>query len=130
MIRAKARGEAVPTGRRRRRRAAAAAAPPAGQARRQEEIKTAEARPSLVWLGDAGLKELADRLNAEFGAGTVTIVQAGLLVPAEKLVDGRPLPPRPEPDQVRLPRQPPERPLRGLHRGQLPARQHRRTPAS
>ena len=47
-----------------------------------------------------------------------------------KLVDGRPLPPRPEPDPVRLPRQPPERPLRGLHRGQLPARQHRPTPAS
>ena len=49
-------------------------------------MKRAEARPSLVWLGDAGLKELADRLNAEFGAGTVTIVQAGLLVPPEKLV--------------------------------------------
>nr|WP_240911278.1 NADH-quinone oxidoreductase subunit C [Paludisphaera soli] len=49
--------------------------------------KQAVARPSAVWLGDAGLAELADRLNAELGAGTAAIVQAGLLIPAEKLVD-------------------------------------------
>ena len=70
------------------------------------------------------LKELAGRLDAEFGAGTATIVQAGLLVPRRQARRRRPLPPRQEPDQLRLPRQPPERPLRGLHRGQLPARQH------
>ena len=62
------------------------AAPAQPRQARRKKVKRAEARPSLVWLGDAGLKELADRLNAEFGAGTVAIVQAGLLVAAEKLV--------------------------------------------
>lgn len=47
--------------------------------------KVAEARPSLVWLGDAGLKELADRVNARLGAETVSIVLAGLLVPPARL---------------------------------------------
>jgi len=51
-----------------------------------KKIKTAQARPSLRWLGDAGLGELADRLNAEFGPGTASVVMAGLLLPAEKLV--------------------------------------------
>src|SRR5262249_46692511 len=51
------------------------------------KAKRAEARPSLVWLGDEGLKELAARLDSELGAGTATIVQAGLLIPAGKLVE-------------------------------------------
>jgi NADH-quinone oxidoreductase subunit C/D len=62
----------------------APAAKPAGKP--AKKVKRAEARPSLVWLGDAGLGELADRLNNEFGAGTVQVVQAGLLVATEKLV--------------------------------------------
>ncbi|MDB5352421.1 MAG: NADH-quinone oxidoreductase, subunit [Planctomycetota bacterium] len=51
-----------------------------------KKIKTAEARPSLVWLGNAGLKDLEGRLNAEFGEGTATIVMAALLIPTEKLL--------------------------------------------
>ena len=62
----------------------AAAAPAA--AKPAKKAKRAVARPSLVWLGDEGLKELAARLDAELGAGTVSIVQAGLLVAPEKLV--------------------------------------------
>ncbi len=62
-----------------------AAAKPAGKP--AKKVKKAEARPSLVWLGDDGLQELADRLNAEFGAGTATIIQAGLLIPADRLVE-------------------------------------------
>nr|WP_315850949.1 NADH-quinone oxidoreductase subunit D [Planctomyces sp. SH-PL62] len=56
-------------------------------ARPVKKAKQAVARPSLVWLGDLGLADLADRLNAEFGAGTASIIRAGLLIPAEKLVD-------------------------------------------
>jgi NADH-quinone oxidoreductase B subunit len=52
-----------------------------------KKIKTAEARPSLRWLGDEGLKELVGRLDAEFGGGTATVIMAGLLIPAEKLRD-------------------------------------------
>ena len=61
-------------------------APAAKPAAKVKKIKRAEARPSLVWLGDAGLNELADRLNTKLGAGTATIIQAGLLVPPEKLL--------------------------------------------
>ncbi len=85
LIRAKARGEAA-----RRRHAApapAAEAKPAPAAKPAKKTKRAEARPSLVWLGDAKLQELADRINAELGAGTVSIIQAALLVPTDKLVD-------------------------------------------
>jgi NADH-quinone oxidoreductase B subunit len=49
--------------------------------------KKAEAKPTLVWLGDEGLKQLSDRLDQKFGGGTSTIVQAGLLIPAAKLID-------------------------------------------
>ncbi len=84
MIRAKARGERLPD----------AAAAPAGAkpspppaAKPAKKAKRAEARPSLVWLGDAKLAELAGRINTELGAGTVTIIQAGLLVKTDKLVD-------------------------------------------
>jgi NADH-quinone oxidoreductase subunit C/D len=86
MIRAKSRGEAVPDG------AAAAPAPaaeakPAPAAKAGKKVKRAEARPTLVWLGDAKLKELAERINTGLGAGTVSIVQAGLLVKTDKLID-------------------------------------------
>jgi len=60
-----------------------AAAKPAKPAKK---VKRAEARPSLVWLGNVGLKELADRINAEVGADTVSIVQAALLVKPEALL--------------------------------------------
>jgi NADH-quinone oxidoreductase B subunit len=87
MIRAKARGEAAP--------AAVGTAAPAGNGepaaaptpKPAKKAKRAEARPSLVWLGNERLKELAARLNAEFGPGTASIVQAGLLIPADKLVE-------------------------------------------
>lgn len=85
MIRAKARGEAVPEAA----GAAAEAAPaPAAKpaAKPGKKVKVAEARPSLRWLGDEGLNELATRINAEFGADTVKIVHAGLLVEPAKLV--------------------------------------------
>jgi NADH-quinone oxidoreductase B subunit len=83
MIRAKARGEAVPEGA----APAAASPPPAPAARGGKKPKRAEARPSLVWLGEKGLKELADRLNGEFGGGTATVIQAALDIPAGKLVE-------------------------------------------
>ncbi len=51
-----------------------------------KKAKRAVAQPTLVWLGEEGLNALAGRLDAEFGAGTATIIQAGLLIPAEKLV--------------------------------------------
>ncbi len=51
-----------------------------------KKIKTAEARPSLVWLGDLELKQLEERINAEFGAGTAQVVMAGLLIEPAKLV--------------------------------------------
>jgi NADH-quinone oxidoreductase B subunit len=84
LIRAKARGEARPE--------APAAAPaaevkPAPAAKPVKKVKKAEARPSLVWLGAEKLQELAARLNAELGRGSVTTIQAGLLIPADKLVE-------------------------------------------
>jgi len=85
LIRAKARGETLPAAGSAAPAAAAAAAAPAA-AKPAKKAKRALARPSLVWLGDEGLKELAARLDAELGAGTVSIVQAGLLVASEKLV--------------------------------------------
>jgi NADH-quinone oxidoreductase subunit C/D len=62
----------------------APAAKPAGKPTKKQ--KKAEARPSLRWIGEVGLKQLVDRLNAKLGAGTGTIIQAGILIPAEKLV--------------------------------------------
>jgi NADH-quinone oxidoreductase subunit C/D len=84
LIRAKARGEAVPDG---AAPATATEAKPAPAAKGVKKVKRAEARPTLVWLGDARLKELAERINSELGAGTVSIVQAALLVKTEKLID-------------------------------------------
>ncbi|MFO0890089.1 MAG: NADH-quinone oxidoreductase subunit D [Isosphaeraceae bacterium] len=81
LIRAKARGESPAAA------PAAAPAPAAPAPKAGKKPKRAEARPSLVWLGDEGLKELAGRLQAEFGKDAVSIVQAGLLVAPAKLVD-------------------------------------------
>jgi len=85
LIRAKARGEAAPGADGGAPATEAAAPKPA--AKPAKKIKRAEARPSLVWLGEAGLRELSDRLNAKFGPATSTIIQAGLLVPSQILVD-------------------------------------------
>ena len=65
----------------------AAETKPAPAAKSAKKIKRAEARPTLVWLGAARLEELSQRINAEFGVGTVTIIQAGLLVETDRLVD-------------------------------------------
>jgi NADH-quinone oxidoreductase subunit C/D len=86
MIRAKARGEAVPDGAAQP-PAPAAEAKPAPAAKGAKKVKRAEARPTLVWLGDAKLKELAERINKAVGAASVSIVQAGLLVKTDKLVE-------------------------------------------
>jgi NADH-quinone oxidoreductase subunit B/C/D len=59
-------------------------AQPAGKP--AKKVKKAEVKPSLVWLGDEGLKTLAERIDAKFGGGTVQIVQAGLLVQPANLV--------------------------------------------
>jgi NADH-quinone oxidoreductase subunit C/D len=86
MIRAKSRGEVVPE-------STSPAPPPAAEAKpapaakAAKKVKRAEARPTLVWLGDAKLKELAERINTDCGAGAVSIVQAALLVKTDKLVD-------------------------------------------
>jgi NADH-quinone oxidoreductase subunit B/C/D len=61
--------------------------PAAKPTRPVKKVKVAEARPSLVWLGDDGLAELAARLEAEFGPGAAPVVRAGLLVPADRLVE-------------------------------------------
>ena len=58
-------------------------AEPAGKP--AKKVKKAEVKPSLVWLGDEGLKELADRINAKF-TGSVQIVNAGLLTEPSQLV--------------------------------------------
>ena len=63
----------------------APAKPPA--AKPGKKVKKAEERPSLVWLGNERLRALSDRINTEFGAGTAALVQAGLLLPAAKLVE-------------------------------------------
>ncbi len=85
MIRAKARGEtpeaSAPAA------AAPAPAPAPAKPAAGKKPKRAEARPTLVWLGNDGLDKLAGAINAALGEGSVSIVQAALLVPAEKLVD-------------------------------------------
>jgi len=59
----------------------------AGKAAPAKKVKKSEARPSVVWLGHEKLQSLSDRLNEKFGAGTSTIIDAGLLLPGEKLRD-------------------------------------------
>jgi len=51
-----------------------------------KKARVAEARPSLRWLGEAGLRDLANRVNVRFGAEVVTILHAGLLVEPANLV--------------------------------------------
>lgn len=57
----------------------------AGKPAPAKKVKKAEVRPSMVWLGHEKLQALSDRLNDKFGAGTSTIIDAGLLLPGEKL---------------------------------------------
>ena len=56
------------------------------KAKPAKKVKKAEIKPSLVWLGDEGLTELAARLTTKFGSSAVEIVQAGLLIEPSKLV--------------------------------------------
>ncbi len=65
----------------------AATGPAPAKPRPTRKVKLAEARPTLAWLGDPGLVELAGRLDAEFGAGTAPIVRAALLIEPARLVD-------------------------------------------
>ena len=65
----------------------ATADPAVAKPRPTRKVKQAEARPTLVWLGDAGLRDLADRINAQTGEGSVAIVRAALLVEPDKLVE-------------------------------------------
>jgi NADH-quinone oxidoreductase subunit B/C/D len=58
---------------------------PKGKA--SKKTKVAEARPSLRWLGDERLDQLASRLEETYGPGAATVVQAALLVPPEKILD-------------------------------------------
>lgn len=67
--------------------AQAETATPAAKARPTKKIRKAPVQPSLVWLGEDALVDLAERLNAKLGAGTATIIQAGLLVPPARLLD-------------------------------------------
>ncbi len=60
--------------------------PETASARPARKLKHAVARPSLVWLGDERLAQLADDLNRTLGPGTAAIIQAGLLIPPQKLV--------------------------------------------
>ena len=64
-----------------------AAKPAAPAAKPAKKVKKAEVKPSLVWLGDAGVGELAARINVRFGPDTVSVVHAGLLVEPSKLLD-------------------------------------------
>ncbi len=79
LIRAKSAGAAAAAG-----EAAPAAPKPAAKPAKKQ--KKAEARPSLRWLGETLHRELAERLNNKFGAGSAAIIQAGLLIPADKLL--------------------------------------------
>ena len=45
------------------------------------------ARPSLVWVGDEGLRDLRDAIQADRGDDSATIVRAGLLVPADRWLE-------------------------------------------
>jgi NADH-quinone oxidoreductase subunit C/D len=83
LLRAKSAGTAIPAAVEGAEAPKPAAKPAAKPAKKQ---KKAEARPSLVWLGNAGLEELAARINTTFPAGTATIIQAGLLIPGDKFL--------------------------------------------
>ncbi len=83
MIRAKAAGIVTPAA---EGETPAPAPAPKPAVKAVKKVKTAEARPSLVWLGNAGLKELEGRLNTKFGDGTATIIAAALLIEPSKLL--------------------------------------------
>ncbi len=85
LIRAKSHGEEVPAAAAGNGDGAAPAAKPAGKP--AKKVKLAEVKPSLRWLGNEGLGELAARLVGEFGEGSAQFVQAGLLVPADRLLE-------------------------------------------
>ncbi len=88
MIRAKSRGESPEAAAPAPAEAAPAAAAPApAKPAGGKKPKRAEAKPTLVWLGMPGLIDLAAAVNRALGEGTVSIVQAALLVPPAKLVD-------------------------------------------
>jgi NADH-quinone oxidoreductase subunit C/D len=84
LIRAKSKGEPETGG---ETTAPTPAAPAKPAAKPGKKIKVAEARPTLRWLGDEHLKQLAARINTQFGEGTAQIVHAGLLIAADKLVE-------------------------------------------
>jgi NADH-quinone oxidoreductase B subunit len=86
LIRAKARGESPPAVGEAAPAAEAAPAPAKPAAKPGKKVKKAEVRPTLVWLGNAGLAELADRINGRIAPDTVSIVQAALLVKPDRLV--------------------------------------------
>ncbi len=73
LLRARARGEQP------------AASPDEPAAKPVKKLKHAQARPSLAWLGDQGLVELAARLDSHLGTETARIIQAALLIPADRL---------------------------------------------
>jgi NADH-quinone oxidoreductase subunit B/C/D len=75
IIRAKAAGTAPPE------------APAKPAAKPAKKAKLAPVQPSLRWLGDAGLAQLAARINTELGPGAVSILNAALLVDPARLVD-------------------------------------------
>jgi NADH-quinone oxidoreductase B subunit len=83
LIRAKARGEQPPA------LAPAAAAsearPAPAAAKPGKKAKRALARPSLVWLGAAGLDDLAARVNSALGPDTAQVIQAALLIKTDRL---------------------------------------------
>ena len=62
------------------------AADPKSKGKAAKKVKQAEVKPSLRWLGAEKLEQLSAQLESRFGAGSATIVQAGLLIPADRLV--------------------------------------------
>ncbi len=122
LIRAKARGEAAPA----TDGAAPAEAKPCGarrQARQEGEEGRSPAEPRMARCREAQRAGRPHQRRVRTGDGHHH--PGRIARPDRQTGRGRTLPPRQEPHQVRLPGEPPERPLRGLYRGQLPAREHR-----
>ncbi len=78
MIRARQRGETTPD--------EPSKPAPKTTSRPARKVKSAPAHPSLHWLGAEGLNQLAERLNAEFGEGSASVIHAALLVPPDRLL--------------------------------------------
>ena len=121
MIRAKARGEAppaaAPTGMGMRPPRNPAGHPPKG--RQEGQAGGGPAQPRLARRREA--QGPGRPAQCRVRAGYRLDRPGGAIGPDRQARRGRALPPRQEPDQVRLPGELAERPLRGLHRGQLPA---------